>query len=98
MTFSVLKRHTNVIVINGKNEIKASKSMQETCKSLACYELAGCSNGGNEPFPRRERTVSTEGTDCFHEGNELFPRREPCVTIKGTTETIPSKKRLIRIL
>jgi hypothetical protein len=73
MTFSVLKRHTNVIVINGKNEIKASKSMQETCKSLACYELAGCSNGGNEPFPRRKRTVPTKGTDCFHEGNGLFP-------------------------
>ena len=73
MTFSVLKRHTNVIVIKGKNEIKASKSMQETCKSLACYELAGCSNGGNEPFPRRERTVPTKGTDCFHEGNGLFP-------------------------
>ena len=73
MTFSVLKRHTNVIVINGKNEIKASKSMQETCKSLACYELAGCSHGGNEPFPRRERTVPTKGTDCSHEGNGLFP-------------------------
>jgi hypothetical protein len=73
MTFSVLKRHTNVIVINGKNDIKASKSMQETCKSLACYELAGCSHGGNEPFPRRERTVPTKGTDCFHEGNGLFP-------------------------
>ena len=73
MTFSVLKRHTNVIVINGKNEIKASKDMQETCKSLACYELAGCSHGGNEPFPRRERTVPTKGTDCFHEGNGQFP-------------------------
>ena len=73
MTFSVLKRHTNVIVINGKNEIKASKSMKETCKSLACYELAGCSHGGNEPFPRRERTVPTKGTDCSHEGNGLFP-------------------------
>ena len=73
MTFSVLKRHTNVIVINGKNEIKASKDMQETGKSLACYELAGCSHGGNEPFPRRERTVPTKGTDCFHEGNGLFP-------------------------
>ena len=71
MTFSILKRHTNVIEMSGKNEIKASKSMQETCKSLACYELAGCSNGGNEPFPRRERTVPTKGTDCFHEGNDV---------------------------
>ena len=73
MTFGVLKRHTNVIEMSGKNEIKASKSMQETCKSLVCYELVGCSNGGNEPFPRRERTVPTKGTDCFYEGNGLFP-------------------------
>ena len=73
MTFSVLKRHTNVIVINGKNEIKASKSMHKACKLLVCYELASRSNGGNEPFPRRERTVPTKGTNCSHEGNGLFP-------------------------
>ena len=77
MTFTLLKRHTNVIEINGENGIKASKSTQEACKSLVCYELSSRSHGGNEPFPRRERTVPTKGTDCFHEGNELFPRREP---------------------
>jgi hypothetical protein len=84
MTFTLLKRHTNVIEINGENGIKASKSTQEACKSLVCYELSSRSHGGNEPFPRRERTVPTKGTDCFHEGNELFPRREPCVTFMGT--------------
>ena len=98
MTFSVLKRHTNVIEISGKNWIKASKDQQDTCKSLAYYELSSRYNVGNEPFPRRKRTVPTEGTDCFHEGNGLFPRRERCVTIKGTTDTILSKKRLIRLL
>ena len=56
--------------MSGKNEIKASKDMQDTCKSLACYELAGCSHGGNEPFPRRERTVSMKGTMCNHQGND----------------------------
>ena len=71
MTFSVLKRHTNVIEIKDENGIKASKSIQEICKSLAYYELAGCFHGGNEPFPRRERTVPTKGTDCFHEGNDV---------------------------
>ena len=98
MTFSVLKRHTNVIEIKDENGIKASKSIQEICKSLVYYELSSRYYVGNEPFPRRERTVPTERTDCFHEGNGLFPRRERCVTIKGTTVKLPSKKRLIRII
>ena len=98
MTFSVLKRHTNVIEIKDENGIKASKSIQEICKSLVYYELSSRYHVGNEPFPRRERTVPTEGTDCFHEGNGLFPRRERCVTIKGTTVKLPPKKRLIRII
>ena len=98
MTFSILKRHTNVIEIKDENGIKASKSIQEICKSLVYYELSSRYYVGNEPFPRRERTVPTEGTDCFHEGNGLFPRGERCVTIKGTTDTILSKKRLIRII
>ena len=98
MTFSVLKRHTNVIPINGENWKKASKDTQDTCKLLICYELASRSNGGNEPFPRRERTVPTKGTDCFHEGNAQFPRGERCVTIKGTKYILLSKRRLIGTL
>ena len=98
MTFSVLKRHTNVIEIKDENWIKASKSIQEICKSLVYYELSSRYHVGNEPFPRRKRTVPTEGTDCFHEGNGLFPRRGRCVTIKGTTVKLPPKKRLIRII
>ena len=98
MTFSVLKRHTNVIPINGENWKKASKSMHKACKLLVCYELASRSHGGNEPFPRRERTVPTKGTDCFHEGNAQFPRGERCVTIKGTTYILLSKRRLIGTL
>ena len=66
MTFSVLKRHTNVIPINGKNKKKASKSMHKARKSLVYYELASRSHGGNGLFPRRERTVSTRGTMCNH--------------------------------
>ena len=69
MTFTLLKRHTNVIEINGENGIKASKSTQEACKSLVCYELSSRSHGGNEPFPRRERTVSAKGTMCNLHGN-----------------------------
>ena len=98
MTFSVLKRHTNVIEIKDENGIKASKSIQEIYKSLVYYELSSHYHVGNEPFPRRERTVPTEGTDCFHEGNGLFPRRERCVTIKGTTVKLLPKRRLIRII
>jgi hypothetical protein len=98
MTFSVLKRHTNVIEIKDENGIKASKSIQEICKSLVYYELSSRYYVGNGLFQRRERTVPTEGTDCFHEGNGLFPRRERCVTIKGTTVKLPPKKRLIRII
>jgi len=98
MTFSVLKRHTNVIEISGKNCIKASKDQQDTCKLLVYYELSSRYHAGNEPFPWGERTVPTEGTDCFHEGNGLFPRGERCVTIKGTTDTILSKRRLIGTL
>ena len=98
MTFSVLKRHTNVIPINGENWKKASKSMHKACKLLVCYELASHSHGENEPFPGRERTVPTKGTDCFHEGNGLFPRGERCVTIKGTTYILLSKRRLIGTL
>jgi len=73
MTFSVLKRHTNIIEISGENGKKASKDLQDTCKLLVYYELSNHYHVGNEPFPRRERTVSTKGTDCFHEGNGLFP-------------------------
>ena len=98
MTFSVLKRHTNVIEISGKNWIKASKDQQDTCKLLVYYELSSCYHAGNEPFPWRERTVSMEGTDCSHGGNGLFPRRERCVTIKGTTDKLLSKRRLIGTL
>ena len=98
MTFSVLKRHTNVIPINGENWKKASKDTQDTCKSLVYYELSSRYHVGNEPFPRRERTVPTKGTDCFHEGNAQFPRGERCVTIKGTTDKLLSKRRLIGTL
>ena len=70
MTFSVLKRHTNVIEISGKNWIKASKDQQDTCKSLVYYELSSRYHAGNEPFPWRERTVSTRGTMCNHQGND----------------------------
>ena len=98
MTFSVLKRHTNVIEIKDENGIKASKSIQEICKSLVYYKLSSRYHVGNEPFLRRERTVPTEGTDCFHEGNGLFPRRERCVTIKGTTDKLLPKRRLIGII
>ena len=98
MTFSVLKRHTNVIEIKDENGIKASKSTQEICKSLVYYELSSRYHVGNEPFPRRKRTVPTEGTDCFHEGNGLFPRRERCVTIKGMTVKLLPKRRLIGII
>ena len=98
MTFSVLKRHTNVIEISGKNGIKASKEQQDTCKSLVYYKLSSHYHVGNEPFPWRERTVPTKGTDYFHEGNGLFPRGERCVTIKGTTDKLLSKRRLIGTL
>ena len=98
MTFSVLKRHTNVIEIKDENGIKASKSTQEACKPLFYYELSSRYYVGNEPFPRRERTVPTKGTDCFHEGNAQFPRGDRCVTIKGTTYILLSKRRLIGIL
>ena len=91
MTFSVLKRHTNVIEIKDENGIKASKT-------LVYYELSSHYYVGNEPFPRRERTVPTVETDCFHEGNGLFPRRERCVTIKGTTVKLLPKRRLIGII
>ena len=47
MTFSVLKRHTNVIEISGKNWIKASKDLQDTCKSLVYYELSSRYHVGN---------------------------------------------------
>ena len=70
MTFSVLKRHTNVIEIKDENGIKASKSTQETCKPLFYYELSSRYHVGNGLFPRRERTVSAKGTMCNHQGND----------------------------
>ena len=50
MTFSVLKHHTNVIEIKDENGIKASKSIQEICKSLVYYELSSRYYVGNGLF------------------------------------------------
>ena len=62
MTFSVLKRHTNVIEIKDENGIKGERTVPT--------EGTDCFHEGNGLFPRRERCVTIKGTT-----DKLLPKR-----------------------
>ena len=87
MTFSVLKRHANVIFglfrgpFRRRNRLSASFT-----GSSQSHRYVGMnrSHGGNSPFPRRERFVPMCGTGGNHHRNDWLPWREQWVTTKET--------------
>ena len=87
MTFSVLKRHANVIfglfsgLLGRLNRLSASFTGSSQSQR---YGVTNRSHGGNSPFPRRERFVPMWGTSDNHHRNDWFPWREQRVTTRET--------------
>ncbi len=76
MTFSVLKRHTNVIfglfrgLFGCLNRLSASFTGSSQSHR---YVGTNRSHGGNSPFPRWERFVPMCGTGGNHHRNDWLP-------------------------
>ena len=94
MTFSVLKRHTNVIfglfrgLFGCLNRLSASftgSSQSHGYVGTNRIPTAGTvrSHEGNGLFPCVEQVVTIIGTTGYHEGNNGLLRRKQKVTMKG---------------